>query len=231
MHAAALAAEVGIAEVIVPPSAGVLSALGCAIAPLSFDYAASYKLVVDRLDLGRANSLLAAMEAEGRAALGSASERTPVIRRSVDMRYLGQRYEVNVPLPARPLSARDLPPLRQRFNALYRRRYGRDIRDVPVEAVTFRVRVAVALARGGVPRWPRPGAAAPLRGHRAVYFGGTWMRACPVYDRFALPPGTRLRGPAIVEERESTAVVPPGARLAVDDDLNLVLTVGRGIRR
>ncbi len=62
VHAAALAAEVGIAEVIVPPSAGVLSALGCAIAPLSFDYAASYKLVVDRLDLGRANSLLAAME-------------------------------------------------------------------------------------------------------------------------------------------------------------------------
>jgi N-methylhydantoinase A/oxoprolinase/acetone carboxylase beta subunit len=90
-----------------------------------------------------------------------------------------------------------------------------------------------------VPRWPRPsastaqGLAAPAaqRGHRPVYFASAWTRACPVYDRYALPAGTRLRGPAIVEERESTTVVPPGTRLEVDDDLNLVLARdGRGRR-
>ena len=57
-----------------------------------------------------------------------------------------------------------------------------------------------------------------------MYFGGAWARECPVYDRYALAAGTRLRGPAIVEERESTTVVPPGTQLVVDDDLNLVLT-------
>jgi N-methylhydantoinase A/oxoprolinase/acetone carboxylase beta subunit len=227
VHAAALAAEVGIAEVIVPPSAGVLSALGCAIAPLSFDHAASYKLALDRLDLARANALLEAMEGDGRRALGSATAERPVVRRSVDMRYLGQRYEVNVPLPSRPLTARDVGRLRESFNALYRTQYGREIRDVAVEAVTFRVRVGVAPARDGVPRWPRPAAARSLRGHRPVHFGTAWTRACPVHDRYALAPGTRLAGPAIVEERESTTVVPPGARLLVDGHLNLVLTLGR----
>jgi N-methylhydantoinase A/oxoprolinase/acetone carboxylase beta subunit len=225
VHAAALAADVGITEVLVPPSAGVLSALGCAIAPLSFDNAASYKLVLDRVDCARANALLDGMEAEGRAALRSATADAPLIERSADMRYLGQRYEVNVPLPARPLVPRDLALLRRRFDELYGRQYGRDIRGVPVEAVTFRVRVAAPASRAGVPRWPRPAATtAARRGHRPVYLDSAWVRACPVYDRYALPAGTRLRGPAIVEERESTTVVPREMRLEVDADLNLVLT-------
>ena len=231
VHATALAASVGIAEVVVPPSAGVLSALGCAIAPLSFDYAASYKLVVERLDLARVNALLAGMEKEGRAALAGAEAGAPVIRRSVDLRYLGQRYEVNVPLPDRPLVARDLATLGERFNQMYRQRYGRDIRGVPIEAVTFRVGVGSGRARDGVPRWPRPGRGSALRARRPVHVAGRWIRACPVYDRYALAPGTTLRGPAIVEERESTTVVPPGARLSVDADLDLVIALAGGRRR
>jgi N-methylhydantoinase A/oxoprolinase/acetone carboxylase beta subunit len=227
VHAAALAATVGITEVIVPPAAGVLSGLGCAMAPLSFDHAASYKLAVDRLDLGRVNALLDAMESDGRRAMASATAANPLVDRSLDMRYLGQRYEVNVPLPLRPLTVRDLSPLRRRFDALYRRRYGREIRGVAVEAVTFRVRVAARPSRNGVPRWPRLSAGISRRARRPVYFGRGWTRACPVHDRYALAPGTRLRGPAIVEERESTTVVPPGAWLTVDRHLNLVLTLGR----
>src|SRR5215470_11637300 len=147
VHAVGLAESVGIGEVVVPPSAGVLSALGCAIAPLSFDYATSYKLVVDRLDLARVNAMLASMESEGLAAVKGAAVAAPVIQRSVDLRYLGQRYEVNVPLPARALTSRDVPGLVGRFNEMYRRRYGREIRDVPIEAVTFRVRVGSPPAR------------------------------------------------------------------------------------
>src|SRR5439155_15464425 len=172
VHAAALAAAVGIREVVVPPSAGVLSALGCAIAPLSFDHASSYKRVVGGLEVDRVNRLLAAMEAEGRAALGEATPDRPQIQRSVDLRYLGQRYEVNVPLPARALAAADIGPLTGRFNRMYRRRYGREIEGVPVEAVTFRVNVAAPPARGALPRWPRPAGGDALRGRRPVHFGG-----------------------------------------------------------
>jgi N-methylhydantoinase A len=231
VHAAMLAGEVGIRVIVVPPSAGVLSALGCAIAPLSFDYAASYKLVVDHLELDRVNALLAGMQAEGLATARKATRDAPVVRRSADLRYLGQRYEVNVPLPDRPLTTADIGPLRDRFNRTYRRRYGREIREVPVEAVTFRVNVTSPSGRGGIPRWPRPRGRASLRERRAVHFANGWTRACPVYDRYALAPGTTLRGPLVVEERESTTIVPPGARLDVDDTLNLVITLGSGALR
>jgi N-methylhydantoinase A len=230
VHAVGLAARAGIREVVIPPSAGVLSALGCALAPLSLDLATSYKVALDALDTARASALLAAMESDGLAAMKAATRERPVVRRTVDLRYLGQRYEVNVPLPGRPLRPADLPRLRERFQALYRRRYGRDIRGVAVEAVTFRVNVAAPPAHRGVPRWPEPAGAAAVRGRRAMYFAGRWARACPVYDRHALPPGTALRGPAVVEERESTTVVPPGARLRVDADLNLVVSLREGAR-
>jgi N-methylhydantoinase A/oxoprolinase/acetone carboxylase beta subunit len=230
VHAVGLAASVGIGEVVVPPSAGVLSALVCAIAPLSFDYATSYKLVVDRLDLARVNAMLASMGTEGLAAVKGAGVVAPVIERSVDLRYLGQRYEVNVPLPAQALSARGVGPLAARFNEMYRRRYGREIRDVPIEAVTFRVRVGSPPARNDVPRWSQTAGHTPLRERRSVHFQGGWVRSCPVYDRYALPSGARLRGPAVVEERESTTVVTPAASFYVDQDLNLVITLG-GSRR
>jgi len=231
VHACALAAEVGIRDVIVPPSAGVLSALGCAIAPLSFDYAASYKLVVDRLDLERVNRLLEGMEADGLAAVREAGVAAPVVRRSVDLRYLGQRYEVNVPLPAGRLTARDFGPLAERFHRTYRTQYGREIRGVPVEAVTFRVNVAAPAARNAVPRWATSLSGSARKAPRPVHFARTgWVRACPVYDRYALAPGTALRGPAVVGERESTTVVPPGARLRTDPALNLVITLPPGRR-
>jgi N-methylhydantoinase A/oxoprolinase/acetone carboxylase beta subunit len=230
VHAAGLAASAGIREVVVPPSAGVLSALGCAIAPLSFDYAASYKLVIDQLDVGRVNALLGAMESDGLAAVKTATLEAPIVQRSVDLRYLGQRYEVNVPLPDREVRDANIPLLRARFHQMYARRYGRDVRDVAVEAVTFRVNVSVPPARRGLPRWSRPVTADALRGRRRVYFGSGWVRACPVYDRYGLRSGAHVHGPAVVEERESTTIMPPGARLAVDGDLNLVITLARGAK-
>jgi N-methylhydantoinase A/oxoprolinase/acetone carboxylase beta subunit len=81
-----------------------------------------------------------------------------------------------------------------------------------------------------VPRWSPAETTTTLRERRPVYFAGDWTRACPVYDRYALRPGARVRGPAVVEERESTTIVPPGARLLVDDDLNLVTMLPRGAR-
>jgi N-methylhydantoinase A len=228
VHACALAMATGIREVVVPPSAGVLSALGCVVAPLSFDNAASYKIVLDQIDLERANSILHGMEVEGMAAVREASRGVPVIQRSVDLRYLGQRYEVNVPLPRRPLAQRGLESLREAFHQTYRERYGREIRDVPVEAVTFRVNVSSRAPRMSVPRWALSAGDDASKGGRPVIFPGSGLvKDCRIYSRYALRPGAVFQGPAIIEERESTTLVPIDATVKVDPALNIVITLPR----
>jgi N-methylhydantoinase A len=151
------------------------------------------------------------------------------VTRSADMRYLGQRYEVNFSLPAGQLSADDLPALGEAFYTAYREQYGREIREVPVEAVAWRVTVA----------GPRPSVSLGLDGNglsagrptakarRAVYFAPDGFLDCAVYDRQALVPGARFDGPAVVEDRESTAIVPPAGRASVDAQGTLAIDLGQ----
>ena len=232
IHAAPLARSLGIRRVIVPPDPGVLSALGAVLAPPSFDLAASYRSELERLDLERVNRILAELEAQGHALLDEVEVkgRRPVVRqvaRQVDMRYRNQRYEVPVELPAGGELARcGLPGIESAFHRAYERRYGRTIRGVPAEVVTWRVSVS----------GPPPATLKPLRsgaaadgscgegpaGRRPAYFGDGFVKT-PFYRRSALEPGTHLEGPAIVEEEGSTTVVPPGARANVDAAGNLVL--------
>jgi N-methylhydantoinase A/oxoprolinase/acetone carboxylase beta subunit len=141
------------------------------------------------------------------------------------MRYLGQRYEVNFGLPDGRLSAAYLPALSEAFYVAYREQYGREIREVPVEAVTWRVTVAgprpsAELAFGG------NGAATgrpPVKARREVYFASDGYLDSAVYDRRALAPGAHFTGPAVVEDRESTAVIPPASRVSLDAQGTLVI--------
>lgn len=101
------------------------------------------------------------------------------------------------------------------------------VTDVPIEALSWRVSATapvpnVCLEFAGQPTAGRD----PLKGSRHVYFPELGFAPCPVYDRYALTRGTKLRGPAVVEERESTTVVGPDARLTVDEHLNLVIDIG-----
>ena len=230
IHAAHLARALGIRRVVVPPEPGVLSALGAVLAPPRFDLAASYRAELDRLDPGRVNRLLAELETRGRALLDEveAGGRREVVRQ-VDMRYRNQRYEVPVDLlPAGDLSRCGLPGVEAAFHRAYERRYGRTIRGVPAEAVTWRV--SVSAPPPATLRSPRRRAAedpsndrpGEPSGRRPAWFGDAFVSA-PFYRRARLPGGTRLEGPAIVEEDGSTTLVPPGARGAVDPAGNLVL--------
>jgi N-methylhydantoinase A len=139
------------------------------------------------------------------------------------MRYLGQGHEVRVPLPSDRL--RDAAAIVERFEREYERLYGRRGPDVPVEAINWRV----------VSSGPRPeleltavtldAASRPPRSSRPAYFPARGGYAeTPVYDRYALEPGTLLEGPAIVEERESTLVVGPGYAIEVTPELALSVT-------
>jgi len=227
VHAAHLARALGIPRVVVPPRAGVLSALGCDLAPAAFDLAVSYKRELGELDLERVTGMLRRMEKEGLTLLHQAGVRVGArVEWLADMRHLGQRSEVTFPIPRRPLRRTDLPAIERAFRRAYHARYGRAIPDVPVEAVTWRI-VMSGPARalpGGEAQPVGRRAGVPPRGRRPGCFGGRAVDMA-VYRREALGPGSRLRGPVLVEEEASTAVIPPGAAASVDRWGNLVIAV------
>jgi N-methylhydantoinase A len=170
------------------------------------------------------------MESRGRALLRQAGvpEDAVTVMRSADIRYLHQGFEITVPIPDGRLSPDDIPRLQANFDAAYERMYKRLNPDVNVETLNWRVLVSgprpslqVTPATG----LQAPGEATP-KGERPAYFPETsGYIDCPVYDRYRLAPGMALRGPAIIEERESTVVVGPEARVEVDAYQNVVITL------
>ncbi len=230
-HAARVARILGVREVIVPPASGAASALGFLVAPVSFEFVRSLPGVLEALDWGAVNGLLAELEARGRTLLteaGVAPEAVSVTRRA-EMRLLGQVHDITVPLPPDPLGPDALAPLTAAFEAEYVRLYSHLYRGSVIQAMNWRVLVSGPAPSLEVARLEGVLATGPARkGSRPAYHAeaGGFLDT-PVYDRYALRPGDRLEGPAIVEERESTTVVPPGDRLEVDPHLNLRLVIGR----
>jgi 5-oxoprolinase (ATP-hydrolysing)/N-methylhydantoinase A len=229
-HAAAVARILGVGEVIVPPASGAASALGFLAAPVSFEFARSAPAVIDEtFDFAPINKLLAEIEAEGRRHLAAAGISQGItVTRQAEMRLFGQMHEIAVDLPDGVLTSRDLAAVKARFAETYTRLYTHLYAGAVIEALSWRVLVA-----GPPPRLQPGGEAAAsnrtpaLKGNRPAWFEGGF-RDTPVYDRYALRPGDRIAGPAIVEEREATTILPPGDRLAVDDGRNLRITVGEG---
>jgi N-methylhydantoinase A len=215
-------------RLIVPFGAGVTSAFGFLTAPLAFDFVRSFLAQLDVVDWLQVNAILDDMTAQGDAILArsgiGAADRQFV--RQADVRYVGQGHEIRIDLPGGQLEAHSLNPIRETFETVYRSLFGRTGPNVPLEAVSWRV-----IASG-----PRPtvrlstqtafAEGAALKGERAAYFP-EWEEHRPVrvYDRYRLAAGTRLDGPAIIEERESTTVVGPGARVEVDVARNLLVTL------
>jgi 5-oxoprolinase (ATP-hydrolysing) len=230
-HAARVARILGVREVIVPPASGAASALGFLVAPIAFELVRSLPGVLEELDLDAANSLLADLEARGRALLreaGVAAEDVTVTRRA-EMRLLGQVHDITVALPAEPLSPSTLDEVKAAFEDEYQRLYTHVYTGTVIQAISWRVRCAgpapsISVEDRGATVAGRPA----LKGHRRAYFGdaGGWADT-PIYDRYALSPGQALAGPAIVEERESTTLVPPGDRLEVDARGNLRIHVSQ----
>jgi N-methylhydantoinase A/oxoprolinase/acetone carboxylase beta subunit len=189
---------------------------------------------LDAADWAQINRLYDEMESEGRAVLRGASvaEDTVRIRRTAEMHYTGQGHDVEVEMPAGTLAAASLGAITERFEDAYRALYSRVPLGVPIEALNFRVVVSGPLPDISVSGAKRgavsPTAAMPApKGTRKAYFPepGGYVDT-PVYDRYSLTPGAAFAGPAIIEERESTTVAGPGARVRVDNRLTLILEPG-----
>jgi len=229
-HAAPVARKLGIGEVIVPPASGAASALGFLLAPVSVDLARSLPGLLEELDHELVNRTLDELEADGRRQLADAGVPAPsiTVSRRADMRLFGQMHEIVVPLPDVPLSARNLGQVKAAFAEEYTRLYTRLYEGAEIQVLNWRV-VCSGPAPEVSAHLRSDGASASARkAGRDAYFpeAGGFLEAA-VYDRYALRPGARIEGPAIVEERESTTVVPPGDVLEVDDHHNLRITVAR----
>ncbi len=224
VHGVPLAEEMGMAEVIVPEAPGVLAAFGLLAAAIEHHHARTLPARADAADLDAVNRCLAELDAAGRARMRE--EGVPAaaveVAYSADMRYIGQAYELEVPISA-PLTAGAVPEAVRGFHAAHERVYGYARAQQPVELVNFRA----------VHRYPLPapvvrpparadGAVGDARiGERPAYFAPGGFVATAIYDRARLPLGSRVPGPAIVEQADTTTVIPPGYAAAVELSGNL----------
>lgn len=227
LHACALAGALGIHTVLVPVLPGALSAVGILLADAVRDYSRTVMLAGENADC--LQGIFAELEMQGmdelRAEYGDV-DRLPQERisllRSLDVRYRGQGYELNVGFdPAEPARAIDA------FHDLHAKRYGFSHRERPVEIVNVRLRIGVA-AESYMPKqmatMPNDGSDACV-GERAIWFDGTALPS-KVYSRGRLQAGAQLRGPALVTEYTSATLLPPGSSAQVDGLGNLIVAVG-----
>jgi N-methylhydantoinase A len=146
--------------------------------------------------------------------------------RSADARYLGQGYELTVPVGAGPIDDNALAKLRAAFDEVYAARYGYASVREPVEVVTWKLSAIAGAPSVALPKAPASPGRDARKANRRAYFPETrGYLDCPVYDRYALAAGIRLTGPAIVEERESTTVIPPGVTATVDEYANVIAEI------
>jgi len=228
MHACFIAQALSIPRVVVPSYAGVASAFGATAMDLRQDVEAFFYSPVADVDVERLNALFAELEDRCRQLLaedGLDAERIE-ISRSTQMRYVGQTYEVETPIPSGRITRQHVPRIVEDFHRHHELEYG-------VSSDEF-APAFVSLAVTGIGRMPSPpperdAAARPSgnarKGERRVYFSGEWVRGA-IWDGERLAPGAEVEGPAIVEYSHACATLPPGSRGTVDAFSNLVIEVG-----
>ncbi len=212
LHACSLAHALRIPRVLVPALPGALSAVGILLADAVRDYSRTVMLPA-HADL---EEVFAELEERGRSEF-KAEQLSGFCLRSLDLRYQGQGYELNVPFGANVLDA---------FHDLHRVRYGFAKDEHEVEVVNVRVRMVASSQPFDPVRRPivRGDGQQALTGHRPVFFHGE-PHYTPVYSRVALVPGDCFSGPAIITEYSSATILPPGDRLRVDALDNLLIEV------
>lgn len=228
LHANALARELAIPTVLIPPSPGIASALGMLMTDIKHEFVTTRRQMLSGLAPQALEMLFADFAAQGAALLtreGIAPEQQCLLR-SVDLRYHGQSHELSVTMPSGPFTVEHVDHLHEQFYAAHTRTYGYATREDPVELVNVRL---TALGVSPKPRLidlPQGGSdsSQAVKGHRPVWFSETaGFTTCTVIDRSRLLWGNIVPGPAIIEELDATIVVHPEYQAEVDQHGNLVL--------
>ncbi|MEM7782681.1 MAG: hydantoinase/oxoprolinase family protein [Planctomycetota bacterium] len=226
-----IAKAIGVPELMVPLGAGIMSTVGFLSAPLSFDFVRSWNCILDQVDWNQANQILFEMEQSGRQLLSESGLQKSDIQfqRTCDMRYYGQGFEISVDLPSGILNHQSAPKIRNRFESAYQELYERNGPPVEIEITNWRV-----VASGPTPKIKLQmasqekiqGVESAIKGKRRAWFPESQDYVeTPVFDRYLLGPGLEFSGPAIVEEKESTVIVGPGAQCQIDEHFNLIVAL------
>jgi N-methylhydantoinase A len=218
LHAARVAEKIGVKKVIVPPNAGVGSAVGFLAAPVSFELVRSKHMRLDAFEPAMASELLAEMSAAATALVTPGARGAPTFERRVAfMRYVGQGHEIIVVLPQRPLVGSDAAGMREAYERDYAALFERHIPNAAIEILSWSVQVSTeakmpeAQGRVGTVAAPRPS------GRRAVFDGRSGRSVdVPVYRREALPPGSAFAGPAVVAEDETATYITASFTAHID---------------
>ena len=220
LHAAALADELGMAEILCPPIPGAFSALGLIATDLKRDYVRTVYTTTARADPAAIEAAFAALEREGAAMLdraGIAPEQRRFVR-AVDARYERQSYELTIPLSRPVLDREGLTEVAESFHERHRLTYGHDNRAEPVQLVNIRLTAIGAIPPVGVRESPAPAGTDPVKGRREAWFRGHGAVTAAVYVRARLPAGLEIAGPAVIESLESTILVPPAWQARMNDN-------------
>lgn len=233
VHAAAVAQELGMRRILVPPQPGAFSALGLLCTDVVHDYIRSGLTPLADVAADEAEAIFRELERKAQAELSAEGMPSADARflREFDLRYAGQGYELRTSLDGLAqagIDARALTAARDRFDTRHAQIHGHSAKDRPVEVVSFRLRVRVPVPKYEVRLLPAPAVprsvAEATKGTRQVHFEAERAITATVYERDRLDIGARLDGPAIVEQFDATTVVPPGWRGTVDAHGNLVLS-------
>ena len=220
LHAAALAEELGIATVICPPIPGAFSALGLVGTDLRRDYVRTVYTTAASADPAVLEATFRAMEAEGGAMLERAGIDAGRRRfdRSVDARYAGQSYELNVRIAAGDVDAAAIGKMAEGFHARHAQTYGHDNRGEPVQFVSLRLAAIGLIPPLTIRQQPAAAGTSSAKPSREVWFRGTGMVVAAVHDRARMDAGAMVDGPAVIESLESTILIPPGWQARMDSD-------------
>ena len=220
VHAYGLAKKLGAPRLIIPPNAGVGSAMGFFTAPRAFDLVRSHKVTLDDADFSEIEKIFKSMEAEGlKTVLKTGGGEEVTFERSIDVRFVGQGSETNIDVPSTDFTGMKGEDIRNRYDSIYEKLFGRTYPDSPVEFINFKVRASLPArlltlqerdfshnSLGGARKGSRP-AFSEISGEFIQY---------TVYDRYLLPADVSFMGPAIIEEKESTVIVGEDASVSMD---------------
>jgi N-methylhydantoinase A len=238
LHGVEVAAMLGFPEVIVPPYPGITSAMGLLTTDLKYDTIRTQFQVSGNVDLDRLNADIAAMEAQLRRQFADdhLDAASMSFQRDGDLRYVGQGYELKIPFPPGTIGQKELADIWNGFHEAHKREYGHFFSDNPIEIVNVRV--------VGVGRMPKIDkltapegstlAKARVKSGQCVFRIDGELRSFETvfYRRHLLPVGEAFAGPAIVLQKDSTTVIPPGCSAINDPAGNLILTIaGNGHAR
>jgi N-methylhydantoinase A len=226
VHACSMAKKMGISRMVCPAGAGVASAIGMLAAAISFEIGRAAPCELALLNYDHAASLLHEMADEASSLIISAgADKNEVTQDfSVMMRYLGQGYEIEVSIVLEMIENHDGEGLLEQFSRAYRNRYGRS-EDMHTEILSWRLAVTGPRSTLGdtLGQQKHEAKSTPTpRNHRPVWFENGYVET-PVYKRSDFFVGSHIDGPAIIEETESTLVLPIGFKLDVDAARNLIL--------